>query len=315
LKKYIDNIIDYTLENKKLSDHEIEQIKSDDESFKYFFKIFSSLKKVSANNIDNSDIANVWKRIDNNSKRKKQKIKLLSYAAASIIIVLLGIFTIYEYNHISDVHYQCSNNDKIKTLYLEDGSTVYLKPNSDLVIPADFSAKNRNVYLNDGEAYFEVNHKTVSKFKVHSNGYEVEVLGTKFNIRAKEKENIITTSLKEGKVRVNYENQKLATLQPNMKLTFFKRKGTFKIDKYSNELQFSFKDNMLLFENVKLKKVLSNLAIHYNKKIIFKGNDFNSKISGTFNNEKLLYVLKILNKLEDFNFQLDKNTIIITKNN
>ena len=52
-----------------------------------------------------------------------------------------------------------------------------------------------------GEAFFEVAHDASAPFTVETDDVSVEVLGTKFNVNAYDKE-VTTVYLKEGKVRL-----------------------------------------------------------------------------------------------------------------
>lgn len=68
------------------------------------------------------------------------------------------------------------------TLVLNDGTKVHLNSMSSLRFPLTFEAGKREVEL-AGEAYFEVN-KTGHPFTVSTQGMQIEVLGTTFNISA-----------------------------------------------------------------------------------------------------------------------------------
>ena len=53
----------------------------------------------------------------------------------------------------------------------------------------------------EGEAYFEVEHDRRAPFVVSTNGLDIEVLGTRFNIRNDDNEHRVTTVLLEGAVK------------------------------------------------------------------------------------------------------------------
>jgi transmembrane sensor len=101
---------------------------------------------------------------------------------------------------------------------LPDGTRVWLNADSKISFPAQFIGKERKVLLVNGEAYFEVStsytslpgtspslrgRRTKQSFIVESNGQEVEVLGTHFNINAYSDEGSTKTTLLEGSVRVS----------------------------------------------------------------------------------------------------------------
>ena len=86
---------------------------------------------------------------------------------------------------------------------LSDGTKVHLNAMTSLRFPVTFDNGPRKVEL-EGEAYFEV-CKTGQPFIVCTQGMQVEVLGTTFNISAYPQEEYQTT-LVNGSVKVNGEN-------------------------------------------------------------------------------------------------------------
>lgn len=64
---------------------------------------------------------------------------------------------------------------------LPDESVVEL--NTDTALSVDYSAAERNIFLERGEAFFDVAHDASRPFNVHVAGRIVEALGTTFNVR------------------------------------------------------------------------------------------------------------------------------------
>lgn len=84
---------------------------------------------------------------------------------------------------------------------LSDGTTVWLNSTTQLRFPFAFSAENREVFLDAGEAYFKVSPKSEKPFLVHTKMGDVQVLGTEFNVNAYTPNQLIT-SLVNGKVAI-----------------------------------------------------------------------------------------------------------------
>lgn len=84
------------------------------------------------------------------------------------------------------------------SVLLEDGTTVHLNAESELVYPSAFSKDVRTVSL-VGEAYFDVAHDAGRPFVVEVDGYSIEVLGTQFNVTAYADERICRSTLVEGR--------------------------------------------------------------------------------------------------------------------
>lgn len=85
-----------------------------------------------------------------------------------------------------------------RVIPLDDGSKVEL--NTASVVRTAITDESRQVWLDQGEAYFEVAHSRGRPFVVHAGSRTVTVLGTKFSIRRDADK--VTVSVVEGAVRV-----------------------------------------------------------------------------------------------------------------
>jgi len=83
-----------------------------------------------------------------------------------------------------------------KTITLTDGSEIELNTNSALRIASDNA---RKVWLDRGEAYFQIKHDASHPFTVTVEGHRVVDLGTKFRIR--ERAEVVEVALMEGAAR------------------------------------------------------------------------------------------------------------------
>lgn len=158
-----------------------------------------------------------------------------------------------------------------KTVTLPDKSTVVLNGNSALRFSSSWSAAVvREVWV-EGEAYFQVTHTLDNKeFIVHTkNDMDVQVLGTRFNVKAREGK--AQVMLQEGSVRLEVENGEttetmlmvpgeLATLH-NETLS----KTTVKPEEY-----VSWTENKLLFNQTTLGEVAAILKDTYGMTVIFE---------------------------------------------
>ncbi|UCH10722.1 MAG: FecR domain-containing protein [Fidelibacterota bacterium] len=80
-----------------------------------------------------------------------------------------------------------------------DGSNVVLDAGTTLRHPKKFARDTREVYL-DGEGFFDVMADTRKPFIVHASDALVQVLGTKFNVRAWEPDERVQVAVAEGHV-------------------------------------------------------------------------------------------------------------------
>ena len=133
-------------------------------------------------------------------------ITLRKMAAAVVIGFMLGI----------GCHYFITANQKEQVAFIEnivplgskseinlpDGSTVWLNAGSTLRYPTNYGKTTRDIYLT-GEGYFKVAKQTDKPFTVRTALSNIVALGTEFNVKAYPDENVVETTLIEGKVAVN----------------------------------------------------------------------------------------------------------------
>lgn len=86
-----------------------------------------------------------------------------------------------------------------KNIALADGSRVELNTRS--AIRATLVSGRREIWLDNGEAYFDVRHDPQRPFIVHAGARTITVLGTKFSIRRDGKD--VSVSVVEGRVRID----------------------------------------------------------------------------------------------------------------
>ena len=196
-------------------------------------------------------------------------------------------------------------------LILTDGTKVTLNSDSKLTYPSKFSESDRTVFL-EGEAYFEVK-KTVDhrKFIVQTNMQRIEVLGTKFNVKAYETEQKQQTSLEEGSVLVhnNAKDEDPRLLKPNQQATNSKNQS-LSVQVVDMENILAWKDGKFNFDGVNTEEVLKEIARWYDIDIVYSNsykntNQFKGKIPRNITLDKLIKLL---------NFAEVKTEATISKN-
>jgi len=134
-------------------------------------------------------------------------------------------------------------------LILPDGTSVWLNARTELRYPGVFSATKREIEL-DGEAYFEVKQDKKKPFIVQTRKYDIEVLGTKFNVEAYSDSDDFSTALMEGSVRVTDKLEKSNTLvlQPDYLTTF--RDGTLIAEKITDPDYYRWREGLVCFREM-----------------------------------------------------------------
>src|SRR5690606_30301954 len=86
-------------------------------------------------------------------------------------------------------------------MILPDGTKMWLNAGSTIKYPGHYRSDNRTIEY-EGEAFFSARRVSATPLIVKSQGQEVAVLGTEFNIAAYPGEKEIKTTLVAGSVRV-----------------------------------------------------------------------------------------------------------------
>lgn len=139
------------------------------------------------------------------SKKETPKVVPLHrnwmFRIAAILILGFGLF--FTYQTITPTT-QLAENGKETTFLLPDNSEVVLNSGSEIEYKKWNWDDNRNLELK-GEAYFRV--AKGKKFQVNTNLGKVSVLGTQFNVKARNKRFDVTCY--EGRVKVNYNSEEV----------------------------------------------------------------------------------------------------------
>lgn len=200
---------------------------------------------------------------------------------------------------------------------LPDGTKVWLNAASSISFLSSFSGLNRRMVELSGEAYFEVT-KTKTKhipFVVSSNGQEVEVLGTHFNINAYTDESSIKTTLLEGSVRVsNAAKTKEAktaeiVIHPGEQAQF--ARGLIRTSQVDVGEVMSWKEGYFQFNNADIKAIMRQISRWYDVDVRYEGTTPELAFSGEIQrNLSLSRVLKILNK-SGVHFRIEGKEVIV----
>jgi len=146
-------------------------------------------------------------------------------------------------------------------LMLSDGTKVWLNAESQLEYPTTFTDVERTVLLS-GEAYFDVASDAKRPFIVQTGTTQTHVLGTKFNVRNYENEELSIT-LVDGLVKVsNQESQDTILLHPNENLRVLDN-GIFEKKLVDVGTYVSWTKGLFYFDNVSLDKIIYELGRWY----------------------------------------------------
>ena len=205
------------------------------------------------------------------------------------------------------------------SLNLEDGTKVLLNSDSKIKYPIKFiKGKKREVELLYGEAFFDVSssqNNNGSEFIVSTKTQKINVIGTKFNIKAYNEDEIITTTLVEGKVRVhNGENQIL--LSPNQQSKVYSKSTNIDVSNVDVLQQISWINGLFSFNDTSLESIMQTLSRWYDLKFIFKSANqkkllFSGVLERTKSIEDILFIIEKTSSLNEINFEKIDKVIIV----
>ena len=197
---------------------------------------------------------------------------------------------------------------------LPDGSQVKLNANSVLIAPARFEKDRREVKL-EGEALFDVSEDPARPFTIVSGEVQTRVLGTSFNVRAYEEEQMVEVAVVSGKVSVQGTGAEEVVLLPNEVSLYNNesRRLTTRQQDISDLIAWS--KNILIFDGDTEAEVWTKLENWFGVNIVLPRHAvIKGKYSGRFYNESLERVLEGISYAAGFNYEIrDRKNVLIFK--
>lgn len=244
----------------------------------------------------------------------------LQIAASLLIGVFLGITGLYLFNRD---HFSTSATamQTIEVPYgsksrviLADGTKVWLNAGSKFSCPGNFTGKNREVQL-QGEGYFEVTRNPQRPFLVNTREIGVQVLGTKFNIKAYTGEKFATVTLAEGSIHFinKFQPDSSFTMKPGEQAVFNTDTRHTLLQKTSPEQACGWITGAHFFNELTFEEIANRLEKTYDVTFIFKNSKQKELVFyGKFKpDETLDDILYIMSGSKKFTYKKTDNVIEI----
>jgi transmembrane sensor len=192
---------------------------------------------------------------------------------------------------------------------LSDNSIVVLNSATTLIYPRIFKGDGRQIQLT-GEAYFEVAGDASRPFRIKTLNQSVDVIGTKFNIRAYPDEPILTT-LADGAVSVKL-NDDLTTqriLKPGQQ-SISTSTGII-VKEIKTENAYSWKNRVFVFSQKPIRDALREISRWYNVKVDYESIPSKVTLNGNMlMDQPLEDLLKGIGHLSNLNLVVRNGTIV-----
>ncbi len=280
--------------------------------------------------------------------------RVLPYAAA--IIALVAVVTVLVFQQSGRRTVQPTMYTTIEApmgsrsrVELPDGSSVWLNAGSSVTYSSDFNVGSRNISL-DGEAFFDV-VKQDTPFMVNTMDVSLRVLGTSFNIKAYEDDEVIETTLVSGSLVIEDApgaGKRIGeiTLEPNQKATFFRESGDVALEGDTAEEgdpevvaeadmprpartisrvevlrksditpEIGWKEGVIVVEGEPLNELARKLERRYDVRIEFQDESLESyRYTGQLRELTLEQVLHALKLTSPIDYAIDDKTVTIREN-
>ena len=164
-------------------------------------------------------------------------LPFLKYAAATVLLISAwwGLYKHVPKANRQKLHSYLTINTgtrEVKKIDLPDGSEVWLNANSHIRISDDFqNLKQRNVYLDEGEAFFKVKRNVNRPFIVFTKSVRTQVLGTSFNINSYAELHKAVVTVATGRVQVSAHTNVLGVITPGLQINYSINKDSYQINK------------------------------------------------------------------------------------
>ena len=331
-KKFLQQLIRY-LGNKDSNDQEsaLKSGRKVDPELEKEMKQMESIWNHHYKSIEPTPLNQMWEdfkekvRHEEATRRKSQpRVKFqrifsysLKFAMVALILMIIPV-SLHIYKNLGgneNVVYSEINVSlgQRETVQLADGTKIILDAGSYLRYPEKFG-NERVVYLK-GEAYFEVAHDKSKPFKVYANHALVQVLGTKFNVRAWEENPTVSVAVVEGKVSLSrVEKDKAKAILTKGYYSSLDQTGTpERPTQVDVEQYLGWMHNEIHFREATVQEVLSQLKRWYDFDIRIEDSSIlNERVSVHLLRTNVDDVLGIIAVITNTQIKRDSNIIQIT---
>ena len=253
-----------------------------------------------------------------NVARRLVITKIRKYAAIILLVLALPLVYILGRNtpvgQNSYTTISCALGDRTN-LILPDSTEVYLNSGSKLTFNNNFTCGEREVIL-EGEAFFSVTKDKKNPFRVRSSDVEVEVLGTKFNMKAYSDEDNVAVTLSEGSLKIT-TNDKKSIIEPGQKLIYSHVSKSAELIKHvDTSIESEWKDGRFVFRNETLGDLKPRLERWFDVDIVFADEAIKERrFTGILKRESILEAVSYFGASRYVGYKIEANKITFYSKN
>jgi len=241
--------------------------------------------------VDSAETESEWERfalaaIRQESKNyiHKKSISKKLYTAlkiAALVIITFGV-GFFVQNLIPEKPTYASINVPYgakSKLELPDGSKVWVNSGSTLKYPTNVNHREVDLFL-EGEAFFNIVRNPKRKLNVKTSSINIQVLGTRFNVKSYNEEDVVETTLVKGSISITGKVGEQVIkdpifLKPNERAVLVKSKNSFGVE---DTPQVKVKQDIITEQPGKKERIATETKM-YPKLNIAEGIDVETFIS------------------------------------
>ncbi|CAM3304149.1 hypothetical protein AEQU2_00792 [Aequorivita lipolytica] len=281
--------------NNEATPEELEQLKTDPEYASYV-QIAAASSGFELPKMDSeANFEAISNKIKPVHQLHKPNIFSVVWKVAAVFAVLLAG---YYYISILDTSVK-TEIAQTETFSLPDNSKVVLNAGSKITYNKKNWSNSRELSL-DGEAYFKVTKG--NKFSVKTVEGTVSVLGTQFNVSARD--GLFAVACYEGLVSVAF-NDTLLKVPAGSKIQI--ENGKLVINEAAENPSPVWLADESNFENAPLSLVIKEVERQYPIKVTLEDIDSEKRFTGSFTHENLDLALKAICEPLQLNYKINKN--------
>ena len=224
------------------------------------------------------------------------------YKIAAAIVIAVALSVAY-FNPWAVEEYITGVGETLEVV-LPDASVITLNESSSLTLSGAFNEEERLVEFT-GEAYFDIAENPEKPFIIQSGVSEIRVLGTSFNVDAREEGAFVKVDVTSGRVSLseigNSTNQVLLTRGMSGQLS--RETKLLASSEYRNENFQAWKTRQLNFEDIPMAEVADDFRDFFGENIRFENDAIQScRFTSFFSQPTVKEVLEVLTLTLDLSY-------------
>ncbi len=251
-------------------------------------------------------------------------------AAVLMLAAVLGVFTLqtgYDFFTVEEnepaMREIVMDKGQRVNIVLPDGTYMTLNADSKINIPETFHPNHREVFLTEGEAFFEVSSDPEWPFLVHTGKAVIQVLGTAFAIRSYPEDEEIRVVVSEGSVSLSSRlDESTSTAISAGQLGRFQSTVNQIVTEEVEDMDLflSWINGFLKFKETTMKQVAVQLERKYNIKVEFIEPELEQlKLTAEIRGRAIHNVLNVISASLEISYyevvgQDDRRKIVFTNN-